>query len=88
MRIWKFPLEVTDHQTILMPPRAQLLTVQWQNSICCVWALCDQTDESRERRHIAIYGTGNPIPDNPGGYIATFQMYDGALVFHAFEIAD
>ena len=31
-------------------------------------------------------GTGNPMPDEPGEYIATFQMHGGALVFHAFEL--
>lgn len=85
MQIWKWVLLVTDAQTLMMPKGAKLLDVQVQDGICCLWALCDEKAE-REERHIAIYGTGNPMPDNPGEYIATFQ-YMGSLVFHAFEIS-
>ena len=84
MRIWKWVLLVTDAQTLMMPKGAKLLDVQVQDGICCLWALCDE-EAKREERHFAIYGTGNPMPDNPGEYIATFQ-YRGSLVFHAFEI--
>ncbi len=86
MIIWKWPIEVTDTQVIDVPNGARFLDVQMQGEHCCVWALCDQ-HAPRSERHIAIYGTGNPMPDAPGEYIATFQMAGGALVFHAFEIA-
>lgn len=86
MRIWKFPLEVTDSQRVGMPPGAKLLTVQMQGPTPCLWALVDETIPHRVTRAIAIYGTGNSMPDEPGEYIATFQMAAGALVFHAFEL--
>lgn len=86
MRIWKWQIEVIDQQTVMMPAGAKLLDVQVQGDECCVWALCDP-DAEKEPRHLAIYGTGNPMPDEVGEYVATFQMYDGALVFHAFEVA-
>ena len=91
MRIWKWALEVTDRQTVMIPTGAKLLDVQvqpgpMQNHCCQLWALCDQ-NAPVEPRHIAIYGTGNPMPDEPGEYVATFQMRGGALVFHAFEVA-
>lgn len=86
MRIWKYPLEVTDRIALAMPPAAQLLTVQMQHGKCCLWALVDETKKDTETRRIAIYGTGNPMPDDPGRYIATFQAAGGDLVFHAFEI--
>lgn len=85
MRIWKWEIEVTDEQTLMMPSGAKLLDVQMQAGKCCVWALCDQNAEKKPR-HLAIYGTGNFMPDDPGEYIATFQMHGGSLVFHAFEI--
>jgi hypothetical protein len=85
MRIWKFPLAVTDRQTVLLPTGSKLLDVQMQGGACCLWALCDE-DAPKHLRTIAIYGTGNPVPDEPGEYIATFQMHGGALVFHAFEL--
>lgn len=85
MKIWKWEIEVTDTQIISMPAGAKLLDVQMQGKACCVWALCDEKAEC-EPRKLAIYGTGNPIPDEPGEYIATFQMAGGALVFHVFEV--
>lgn len=85
MRIWKWTLEATDTQAISMPKNAQLLSVQMQNGSPQLWALVDP-EMSYENRVIAIYGTGNPVPDEPGQYISTFQMHGGQLVFHAFAL--
>lgn len=84
MRIWKWPLMITDRQTIEMPSGAKMLTVQMQGERPQLWALCDETNPLTERK-IAIYGTGNPVPDEPGQYIATFQSHGGLLVWHVFE---
>lgn len=85
MKIWKWQIGVTDRQTVMMPAGAKLLDVQMQGETCCLWALCNQSAE-KEPRHLAIYGTGTPIPDEVGEYVATFQMRGGALVFHVFEV--
>lgn len=85
MRIWKWTLAPTDLQSISVPKGAKLLSVQMQGGLPQLWALCDETAE-KEPRHVAIYGTGNPMPDEPGKYIDTFQAHGGALVFHAFEV--
>ena len=85
MRIWKYPLEVTDLTALAMPPGI-LLTVQMQHGKPCLWALVDETKKDTDTKRIAIYGTGNPMPDDPGRYIATFQVMGGDLVFHAFEL--
>lgn len=87
MRIWKYPLSITDRQEVEIPQGARLLSVQMQNDQCCLWALCDGYAPPEIRR-IAIYGTGTLIPDDPGKYLSTFQMHDGALVFHAFDFTD
>lgn len=84
MRIWKFELDVTDRQLVWMPIGAKVLDVQMQHDQCCLWALCDEHAQ-KEARYFNIYGTGNPMPDEPGEYIATFQMVGGQLVFHVFE---
>jgi hypothetical protein len=83
MRIWKFALAVADEQTVMMPVGAKLLDVQMQGDACCLWALCDE-NAAKEPRLFAIYGTGNPMPDHPGAYVATFQT--GPLVFHVFAL--
>ncbi|MDO8573013.1 MAG: hypothetical protein Q7S11_04630 [bacterium] len=80
--IWKFPLEVTDNQTVELPVGAKALSVQVQNEKPCLWAMVD-TKTKIESRVIQIFGTGHPVL-NEGDYIGTFQMLGGSLVFHAF----
>ncbi len=88
MKIWKWTLQLIDLQTIKMPIGAKMLTVQIQYGNPQLWALCDP-EEPTEGRHIAIYGTGNPVPDIVGQqYIATFQLCNGELIFHVFEITE
>lgn len=86
MRIWKYPLELTDLNEVKMPLGALTLTVQVQDETPCLWATVHENETRMETRRFAIYGTGNPMPHDPGFYIATFQMAGGALVFHAFEL--
>ena len=86
MRIWKYQLNVIDEQQLFLPADAKILTVQTQRGTPCLWALVNEENTAKELRKIAIYGTGNPIPDDPGEYIATFQMHGGDLVFHVFEV--
>jgi hypothetical protein len=80
--IWKFTLELTDLQGMEMPSGARILTVAAQGSSVCLWAHVDP-EAPRETRTIRLYGTGHPMPENPGVYLGTFQM--APLVFHAFE---
>ena len=85
--IWKFELEIADKQTIEMPVNAEILTVQTQNEIPCLWALVDP-DDPKEDRVIKIFGTGHPIVYDAGvdrKYIGTYQLRGGSLVFHVFE---
>jgi len=87
--IWKFNLNIEDEQKVVMPKDAKILTAQMQKDTLCLWALVD-TDITviDENRYIGIYGTGNPIPapENIKKYISTFQLHDGGLIFHIFEL--
>jgi len=87
MVIWKWTLTIDDKQILTVPQGAEFLTVQTQNGDPQIWALCDET-APKVMRSIAIYGTGHPIPKNPGQYIATFQLVNLGLVFHVFEIKE
>lgn len=91
-KIWKFPLEVVDTQRIKMPVGAKILTVKAQRAqpgllglgeIPYLWAMVDPTAEMTERK-VRIIGTGHPIGCDPGEYIDSFFLADGALVFHVF----
>lgn len=84
MKIWKWTLAIVDRQYLQMPVGAKILTVQIQNEMPQLWALCNP-EAPKETRAFGIYGTGNPMPNDPGHYIATFQINSGMLVFHVFE---
>lgn len=81
--IWKFPLAVTDRQSVRMPAGAELLCVQVQRGVPCLWALVDPQAPLHEVE-LTTYGTGHPIDGDPGDYIGTYQLRDGSLVFHVF----
>lgn len=81
--IWKYEIEVADTQYIEMPRHAEILDVQSQNYVCVMWVLVNPGIEKTKRR-INIFGTGNPVHDNHGKYIATFQDTLG-LVWHIFD---
>jgi len=35
---WKYPLEITDEQNLMMPEGAEILTAQMQGGTLCLWA--------------------------------------------------
>jgi hypothetical protein len=85
--IWKYELEIKDEQEVMMPKGAEILIAQTQKKLLCIWALVDPLVSTLEIRYIGIYGTGNPMPDKERmQYISTFQLYDGTLIFHIFEL--
>lgn len=83
MRIWKYSLIITDAQSICLPQKAIILSVQMQDNDLNMWVLHDR-EYADDLRHFAIYGTGHNTPGNPGSYIATVQ--DRGLVWHVFEV--
>jgi hypothetical protein len=92
VRIWKFPLKVTDVQDIRMPQGANILCVQAQFDSPCIWALCDENAPTKNRT-IYIYGTGHEVlekhvHDCSETYIGTFQLFGGTAVFHVFEAGE
>lgn len=84
MVIWKCVLNIFDRQTARVPVGAKFLTVQMQYGAPTLWFLCNES-APKEDRTIAMFGTGNPIPDNPMEYIGTIQE---RLVWHVFEIVE
>ena len=81
--IWKFGLEVTGRQSVTMPADAEILSVQVQAGVPCLWALVSP-DAPGVPRTVDTYGTGHPVDGNPGRYIGTYQLSNGGLVFHVF----
>lgn len=89
--IYKYPLAMEDHQTLRLPKGAKFLRVQMQgvSDEPCLWAFVDN-EAKEEEREIFITGTGKKIEHDPKKlrFIDTFQMADGALVWHVFEVVE
>lgn len=81
-RIYKYPVQVTDEFEVLMPVGAMPLSVQMQRGQPCVWALVHEGAQDIYHT-FCVVGTGNPVPENAGSYIGTWQ--DGPFVWHLFE---
>ena len=86
MKIFKYPLAITDKQELYLPPSSTLLSAREQNDNLCVWALVDDIPESADLYEVYVIGTGNlmELPSN-ATYLDTVVMSYG-LVWHIFYI--
>ncbi|MBK7366058.1 MAG: hypothetical protein IPI97_14155 [Nitrosomonas sp.] len=84
MKIFKYTLDLIDLQSLELPVGAKVLAVQVQNGNPQIWALVDENAQ-KEVRTFATYGTGHVVANNPCNYIGTYQLENGAFVFHVFE---
>ena len=81
--IFKYPLVTRDEMSLNMPIGAEILTVQLQDGVPCMWTRVDPS-RCQETRIFHIHGTGNPIPNSDREiYIGTWQK--GSFVWHLFE---
>lgn len=86
-KIFKYPLNITDTQQVMIPEGAKVLTAQVQNSSPCLWVLCEPNAPLAPRT-INIHGTGHTVSEDAGEYVSSFQMYGGSLVFHVFAVPE
>lgn len=88
MKIFKYPLEITDEQEVTLPYNSKILSCQMQNELLQLCALVDETTDVFVEKIIRIIGTGNPIDDyDPTNFkfISTVQDTHG-LVWHIFLV--
>lgn len=84
MRIFKYPLEVTDTQTVDLPAAAHPLSVQVQDGAPCLWVALEPESPTAPRL-VHMVGTGHDANRALGAeFVDTFQLDGGALVFHVF----
>lgn len=85
--IYKYELHHDCGLVILeMPEGSKVLTVQSQGSIACLWAMVD-TDKQKVERRFRIIGTGHGVDCvEELRYISTYQLLEGRLIFHVFEV--
>jgi predicted regulator of amino acid metabolism with ACT domain len=84
-RIFKYRIKIDDLQEIQMPVGAEILTVQVQQETPCIWAMVDDDVPIMHTRRIETFGTGHAVQEAERKYIGTYQIRNGALVFHVFE---
>lgn len=85
--IYKYQLKVLGRNEVNMPKGAEILHMEIQGGVPCIWALVDLKEE-QVSRSFDIYMTGQKIRDNPIKYIDTYidtYMYKN-LVCHVFEV--
>ena len=89
LAVWKYPLPFPtyDEFNLTMQKGAKVLTVQVQGDQPCIWALIDASAPTEVRR-FRVAGTGHWLEQERAclDYVGTFQLNDGQLVFHLFEI--
>lgn len=82
--IYKYELNFKSVTTIEMPKSAEVLTIQMQNGIPCIWAKLNP-DQEKQLRTFMLIGTGHSFEDFGNlNYIGTIQ--DSYYVFHCFEL--
>jgi hypothetical protein len=67
-----------------MPSQAKVLCVQTQGGIPHIWAEVE-TDNAPVVRKFRVVGTGHAMPAVGLQYLGTYQVLDGALVWHVYE---
>lgn len=84
--IFKFPLLTGSYLSLQMPKGAKVLCIQTQGRHnVCIWAECDSTQGMEERKFF-LYATGEPMSELSQTYVGTFQLDEGGLVFHVYEV--
>jgi hypothetical protein len=81
--IYKYPLEITDEQTVMMPCGSEILSAQMQHGQLHIWALVDKEATSTVGRQVRIFGTGNPVTlDHNWKFVDSVQ--ERIFVWHVF----
>lgn len=85
--VWKIALANVPLQSVEVPVGATILSVGEQFGVICIWFHCDPApDGPKEKRQIAIVGTGHPAPEKAEcRFIGTVALRGGNLMFHVFE---
>lgn len=84
--IYKYPLKLTDRQSVNMPQDAQILSAANQDGTLCLWAMVQPGATSSSPRDIRIIGTGNPIADATAEQLTPIStVLVPPFVWHVFE---
>jgi hypothetical protein len=87
--IYKYPIQMTNHQFVETYEDYFILSVRIQNGEPFIWVLVD-TDKPRTRLELGVYETGNQIVTDVYTltFIDTIFTNQGQCVWHVFEITE
>lgn len=82
-RIYKYPIKITDHQTIICPKGINIIHVGLDgDNQPCVWGEIDDQAE-KEDFDIWVIGTGHPHSNVPKKHVGSF-IHQGYLIWHIY----
>jgi len=82
MEIWKYQLEVKNSQTLLIPDKAKVLTIEAIHGRPWLFVLVNPIADNINRV-IRTYEEGNLIKG--GKYIGTYKDKDDTFIYHMFD---
>lgn len=83
--VFKYEVPIRNEFTLELPRGAEILDVQVQRDQPQLWALVHPTNPL-VKRTFHVVGMGHTLPNLEAfDHIGSFQLHDGALVFHLFE---
>jgi hypothetical protein len=85
--IHKYQVEIGEAN--IMPAGARLLSVQYQKTALCVWAVAD-TAAPLVNRRFAVFGTGWDMTPEAAvmPHVGTVQEPGTGLVWHVFDVGE
>lgn len=83
--IWKYPIN-SGITKLELPSGAKFLSLQAQFGNPVAWFEVDPLVTMRESWQLATHGTGHEFNGEYDRFLGTFQVNNGALVFHVFKL--
>lgn len=81
--IWKFPLVITDRQTVPIPENGVPIHVGLDpHGNPCIWCEIPSINIDRGLLEVFIVGTGNEMPDRAENHLGSFIQ--GPFVWHVY----
>ena len=85
MKIFKYELSVIDRQHISLPYGAKVLSLQVQRNKPYIWVLVNPHSTFFTKHTFITVGTGHEALIDDTEFLGTYQLSEGALVFHVFK---
>ena len=83
--VYKYTFPINDKFTLRLPQSHQILKVEYQKGVPCMWVLLDRRDKLLNFDFL-IAGTGHLIKDKFLYHTSTFMNEEQTLVWHLFYV--